>query len=912
MTLNIHTWMDSFGGFTLGTFTPPPSHPLYELRGPAEALNLWCAQNGVTDVVATHRGRAIDGNTSPASEEQVIIQAVIDSGVILPGDVIVIEDAGPHGSDPPGYQATLTAVINRFTSQIANLTVLVLTTADYPPAAATDQYDRPINGLTTNDARRRAVAAYGSERIKLLDLNARQDEIRAEMLQEGVQQYVDGVHQEVWGQFVMLRLIAEGAGILDRLPHWGAMADLIATNVSYVQYGSSLAAARARQWVARLLGVPVVSYLHLPGTLEAAPGTIEDAPGVLTNALETVKPEHTFVLGTLGLMQAKNGYSRSAARQVAPKLATSGLSNANLLNDEVVPVDSWYGGEGFLIHEPETPDRYRLGSGIDPQAEEGAVGLGHFLTTVNVGAVAINAFTCAKAYAGKLYIGGSDGKIYTWDGSSFALFQNWGKSTGGVTCMEVFADSIWFGNGQDGVIARYDGTTWTATHGTVSGIAGGSGTLQGIRALAVHYGDGIPRLYYAATTTLYGQIGQGSATGTIDGGDDFAILGGRIDVLIPYKKRLVAIGGSKTAKTNYWSLHEGDNSNTIGWEFKYGPVENSFILCAAVLDDVLYLGDAIDGRIWRWDGSDLSIVRQLGSDLDPYTKSGSKVEIRGMLAYRGKLYVSIVDADDSLALLVYDGNKTWYRPATGLTGTLPNALAQFDGRLFLLTEESGAAKIYRTDGTFCASGYVQSGLMDGGFGASPKLWTGVKVTHSELVSGQSVQVEFDLDNQGSWTSLGTSATVGETAKEFALPNGTKGRQIATRTTLTGPAGGSTPLKVFDVVAFYKPAPGIKRTWELTVPLQGQDLPSGHHRMTLHGGTTETLIGEEISARIWEMVDADEPVCFLDKDRQRQVPVYILDYKEADQSGMPQVAPAAGQSPMDVGWDMQATLRLQEA
>lgn len=914
MTTNIHWFGDSIsGGFALGTFTPSPTHPLYELRGPSSTLNYLFGINDL-DWVSTHRARAIDGNTSPAAEEQALIQAVIDAGTIVTGDYVVIEDAGPHGSDPAGYQTTLTAVCERFLTQIVGITLLILTTPDYPPAAATDQYDRVINGMTTNDARRAVVQAYAvpgatpsGSSVVLLDWNAEADALRAEMLQQdSVQQYVDGVHPEVWGQMVLCRLVAQGCGLASRIVYLDPLQDLCAANYTYLQYGStSLDAARARYWVLRMIGEypTVAKRSRLVGSIHHTVGSVDGGLGALYGTLATLAPQYPVVLGNQGLVIPRGGWARSLANQFAAPLRTGAITSNNRTGEQIVTLDSWFGGEGFNIFEPETPDRYYQGAGIDPQTEEGALSLGPHMATAQ--ATSFDELTVARVFGGKLYVGTSSGGIYTWNGASWALFQSWGKA-GGVRAMECFADSIYFGNGSDGDIARYDGTTWTAPYATVTGFGGA--TVNGIRALALHYQEGVPKLYYAATTTLYGQVASVSSSGTLSGGDDFGTLEPRIDVLIPYKHKLVVVASNNTDK--YWSLFEGDDTATIGWEFRYGRVENSMIRCAAVLDDNLYLGDAVDGRIWRWDGTDLTVVRQLGSDLDPYTKSGANVEIRGMTTYRGKLYISIVDSDDTLGLLVYDGNQTWHRPVTGLSGTTPTGLAQFSGQLYYLTQASGASGLYNTNGTFRASGSVQSGLIDASLSGTQKQWRGVTVTHTVLVSGQSVQIQYQLEGAGAWTTLGTSSTVGATTASYDFPGNVSADLIAFKINLAGSAGSSSSLKVFALSARYLPNPSAKREWSLKINLRGttrqaNDSSYPDHPHLMDGVTREPLTGEEIGDEIRALIDANEPCLFTDLDRQEQYTVKIAGYNE----NLP--SEHAGVDALGVGVALDADLRLQE-
>lgn len=905
-------------GFALYEFEPDPSNPLYDFHSPWRTLTVLFEDSGLDGAwdVAWYQSW-INGTVSPPVATTVLASDVIPA--LAAGDGVVFEDAGPNGLDPDAYETILGNAVDAVLAAGAAW-VLVLTTPDYPGGSATSedsQFDLVVGGRTTNDAIRAVkMARYDDARVILKEWARITDEIRAGLLSaDGISEFPDGVHPAVWCGLVLVRLILEAAGIDVRSLDLGGLQDTAAANYASLAYGSgTLTAGRARQLVLLMFGVePVAMDEHVPGTLLAEIGAIEDAPGVLYGALTTVSPEYSVVLGDVPLLLVRGGYKRAAQRTTAPKLATGGLSNAHLLNDEVVLVDGWQGGEGTLKFQENNPTRYLSGSGIDIYSEPGAVGLGPHMALLQT--TAIDEIRCFEVYGGKLWVGMSNGTVYSLTtGGTWTLERTTGKTTGGITCMVHFADKLVVANGQDGVIEAYDGSSWTTLLTVSDSFMGGLTSIVGVHAMEVHFLGGLQILFVAASGSS-GFSGIGPVVDNGMGGlkvDDISagVAEPYVYVLKAVEDQLLAVGSDPTNLKSRLYRIDADTSSDPDMSF-VAQIEGDYILSGDVLDGVLWLGGALNGNLYAYDGDRVELRRSLGSPANPYG-----TPIRGLRAFQGGIWASIHDEDGSIGLLRDNGSNDWSRPVTGLAGTTPGPLGVFNNRLHLGTNATGAARLYATNGTYRASGQVVNALMDGGFGATPKLWTGIKVTHSELLSGQSVQIEYDLDNRDDWTVLGTSATVGETSVELVLPKGTRSRQFSVRTTLTGSSGSSSTLKVYDVAVFYKPAPGVKRVWDLTVGLQGQALPEpAGHKMTLLDGTKEARTGEEIAAQVEALVDEDEQVLFLDRDRQRQVPVNILEWSIEDMTTMPQRGNggAAGSiNPNEIGWDLVGQLKLEEA
>ena len=622
-------------------------------------------------------------------------------------------------------------------------------------------------------------------------------------------------------------------------------------------------------------------------TVDALWGSSDLMWGTDGSAESVLFPEYHVVLGGRGLLLTRGGWERRLGQAYAAKLSTSGTTQNDRLRDELLLLDNWNGGEGYLRFEPDTPDRYRRGSGIDPYTEEGAVALGPYMG-LEWGS-ALNGLTKLGSGSGELFIGTSAGLIYTHSGSGTpTLDYTTGKAGGIKSLTRAYADIMYAGTGTDGVVFSHSlSGGWTSAFTL-------SGTVTSVTSIRAHWKDGTQYLYLGADNsnnrcTIHTWDGATAAAYST------AVLGEPVcSVMLNYGTDLLMVGVDSVARASgVYTIDDSGAKNTGFSKLFYQ--EGAVILCGAVLGNYAYFGDKYKGRIWRWDGDRLKLYHQLGTDAVPYT-----AEIRGMVAWQDGLWITIVDTDGTIGLLRFDGNQSWTRPVTGLSGTTPEDVCEFAGDLYMLTSATGASKLRATDGTFGGSGYVESGLIDARLSGTDKQWRGVTVRHSALAATQSVEVQYKLEDSGSWVSLGTSSTDGETSTDFDFPSAISADLIAFKLILTGTAGSSSALKVYSLSARYVPSPGATREWSMTVDLRG----TSNARMKLLDGTYETDTGEEISADVWALVDALSPVVFYDIDRQAYE-VRIAEWRES-------MAPNSAQiDAMDVGWDLQGSLRLTE-
>jgi hypothetical protein len=528
--------------------------------------------------------------------------------------------------------------------------------------------------------------------------------------------------------------------------------------------------------------------------------------------------------------------------------------------EQVLVISDWSGGEGYVQHDQDRPGRWRSGSGIDGFSTPGSLRLGPYVSVV--GTTSIDALRTLQAYKTKLYAGGTAGAIYSWDGSTFTLAHTI-AGTPLILAMDAFINVLYAGNGNNGNLLSFDGTTWT----DVAGTAGG-----GIFSMRTHYREAAQYLYLGSASAgasgigrIYYWDGAAVSTGQFDPEEAFPLA------MFVLGEKLYVVAGEATSAN--WALYSVDDSGSGGqWRRHARIVGGGIPFSAVVHDGVAYIGDSLGGRLYSWDGSSLRIVIELAGPGQTY--SGW---ITAPVSWRGAVWVGIQDASGgTLGVLRYDPTTgTISRPIAGLAGTDWRAGTVWADRLYLATTQPGAAKLMKVDPTlYGGSGTLESGLIDCGLPGVSKLLRSVTLVTGPMVSGHSVQVEYRLEDAGSWTSLGTLSTVGATTATYAFPSSTTCRQVSLRLALTGAAGTSATPVVHELALRYVPRPAITREWELAVVLEGtSELPL----VTLDGEASPQTAAQLTSA-LWTAAGAAGPVTLVDLDGV-SYPVYVHNVRE---------------------------------
>ena len=254
--LRIHLYGDSISrGFALGVFADEiaPSHPLYPFRSPAAMMNGVMEESGLKHVAA-YMGDAV----TPHFDIPARIRQRIKQGAIRPGDFVVIEDAGNHGSDPDAYYVKMAALRQAVTEE-HGITCVMMTMFDYPPAPAGYQYDLAFNGKTHNAATRQAATEtkpYVGQTI-LVEMDAIMDARRSyQMGHTGTDVVLgDGIHPNVWGQALIAGEVLKAAGLRQIIGSVENAIALAAPHWDFLRYGSPY-------WTAETGPVFVQDYLR--------------------------------------------------------------------------------------------------------------------------------------------------------------------------------------------------------------------------------------------------------------------------------------------------------------------------------------------------------------------------------------------------------------------------------------------------------------------------------------------------------------------------------------------------------------------------------------------------------------------------------------------------------------------------
>lgn len=544
-------------------------------------------------------------------------------------------------------------------------------------------------------------------------------------------------------------------------------------------------------------------------------------------------------------------YVRRSFDPFAAKRAQGDRSYADLRGTtQVLRLTDWSGGEGRTQQDQSGAAMYRTGEGIDVASQPGGVRLGpEMVSRVSQGVAESGAL---GLYNGHLMIGDSAGNVYRFDGASLTLVGNVG---GPVRSLATFLNRLYIG--REGSGAVYSASAiWN--FGLAFTVPGAS---TGIYSMRTFYRQSAQYLYVLAAGNGKGGVGtvqwwDGASLSPIQ--YDFEQLSPFASAVLGNRLYIFASDGAPAYRLGVYSV---DDSGSGGVYRHHVTVDGVFCWEAVVYQGAVYVLGSPGGRIFKWDGSTLTQVYQLSTPAAPYGGG-----LFGAAEWQGALWIGIVDAAGTLGLLRYDGTS-WSRPVSGLAGTAVRKLQAFNGQLHAATARAAAGTVYGTTGGSRTTGTLETSLIDVGLPNVLKVLRSVALVHGPLASGQSVQIEYRVEDSGAWTTLGTSSAQGATTATFAFGETVACRQVAFRLALTGPGGAGGSPVVYDVLLRYGLAPAIVREWELAVVLEGTpEMP-----LIRLDGSAEPLTGQQLSALLWTAKGIGTPVPFVDLDgASRQV------------------------------------------
>ncbi|MBI4494783.1 MAG: hypothetical protein HY690_18560 [Chloroflexi bacterium] len=563
--------------------------------------------------------------------------------------------------------------------------------------------------------------------------------------------------------------------------------------------------------------------------------------------------QYHVTLGGQGLILNLKAYEKRPATPFAQKLATGDRTYDDLTHDQVMVESDWSGGDGQLVRDPAQPGRYRAGQGVDGYGERGALRLGRTLATSYTSPE--TGLRCLASFRGKLYAGAeASGKIYRYDGAAWAQAFDLGAGSAGVTTLVEYGGKLYAANASNGQVASTgDGTTWSYPAFTVAG-------ASGIHALAVLAAGGALRLYVVAdevlNVTLAARVFYWD--GSLLSGEQFGLLERWCRAAAVLGSRLYVFG-AETQDQEHGAIY---SFNGTSWSLERHLPDN-YVTAAAPFGADLSLGMARGGEVYRYNGSTLELLRTLSA-------SGP---LCGLFPFGGALWASAYTPALGVYLVRFDG-QAWSIPHEGASGTAALGLAAYQGTLFLGTRAAASAAIHKVDtSAYRLSGLLETSLFDARLPSVDKVFRALTANHAPLAAGQSIEVQYRLEDAGAWISLGTSSVVGATSATFAFPGNVVGKLIAFRV-LLATADPATSPALYDLALRYVLAPDAKREWELETLLEGTpELP-----LLRLDGTPEPLAGAQLSASLWTRLATKGVQSYVDLDGTSYT-VWLTDLRE---------------------------------
>jgi len=226
----------------------------------------------------------------------------------------------------------------------------------------------------------------------------------------------------------------------------------------------------------------------------------------------------------------------------------------------------------------------------------------------------------------------------------------------------------------------------------------------------------------------------------------------------------------------------------------------------------------------------------------------------------GKLFCTVRSTSAANYLYEYDGTAdSWAR--VNLFDLAPQAtycLGVFNKELYIGNDIGEIRTI--NPRIYSEEGYLVSSIYDANLINVDKLIKEVEIVLQPLDSGCDIEVEYDLEESGSWTSLVLPTLLGGDTS-IRIPISTGGANVVARkfrikVTLTTIDPTTTP-KITDILTKYYPFPDTLKRWQLTLLcIDG---------LQLHDGTPETKTAANLISGLWNAKNTKTIKVFKDID-----------------------------------------------
>lgn len=207
----------------------------------------------------------------------------------------------------------------------------------------------------------------------------------------------------------------------------------------------------------------------------------------------------------------------------------------------------------------------------------------------------------------------------------------------------------------------------------------------------------------------------------------------------------------------------------------------------------------------------------------------------GEVFYNHKKPLSNLSTNFALPILVDKLNNIYYLDCSGNATANPSKLYR----------DASSGSIYK--GTiaknflvFCQMGQIPS---------IDKLLYSLIVIHDKLLTGESFQMEYSIDNRATWVSAGIKTYTGDTTvrTEFTIPGNIIFNKIWLKVSM---AGGATSPHIQDVILAYKPIADYKNLWQMRLDLSNS--------IKLLNNQTEQRDSKELLAQLWNKIGTSSP------------------------------------------------------
>jgi len=580
-----------------------------------------------------------------------------------------------------------------------------------------------------------------------------------------------------------------------------------------------------------------------------------------------VKDKYNIAINSKGYMlrgaPGKIAYAKSVVPSQIDRLAVSDLAYSDFAGQGLFYLAQTDWSAGVKAEKTWRDDaKFYWSTNIDAYSQQGALKVELELSSYNDFAENI---VCGEngvvndvttEYVGCEDDGSGYVKIYGWLASSWTEIAGTDFGTNQNLCSQLLAhkNTLWAGTvgvGNTDVVASWDGTNWTdhsaaiLTASTATAINAARCVCEYATKLWVLCDDYVGNKVFIMSTVDNGTTWVEELYFADNPSTPVAICGfnNKIYYLLSRSSVLELRVYDPTASTDISvAIFNGASAPSYGAHNMLRLFQNKLVITIP------------NTKIYELDSSG-NLTEIWNRDSFKYSESAPLAE--------GYVYYGAVQYDDKL----YWGNLIWDGEAWFNHKRPSGDSASY--RLIPLHINAAGDIRYRSDEDFSilwknaatykttiANNYLYSNEM-APVGAIDKLLDSVTIMFEKMTTGQSIKVEYSIDERSTWVTVGTrtySATDSATVKTWQIPGSIIFNKIWFRISLDGSA---TSPALTDLVMAYKPMPDYKNRWDLRLNFTDS--------VKLLNKQDEQRTGQELNSELWNEKVTKQRVVFEDVD-----------------------------------------------